>query len=402
MFTIDPITQFIVLDNSSPENVIVAEQGTYLYRDGDSFVLVLPNDGGFVPIPTSKKALAYQYYNQGWYPAIQDFRLTYAHGQEIWYKNSGGGNTGWQFVSFDQSIGIIIAPPQTSSMTPTPTPTPSPTPTPTPTPTPIPNYQIFTASGVFTVPLDITNLHVLVVAGGGASYSTSGSSGLCFAIGGGAGGGVREVLNYPTTSSSTINITVGPGGIAAVNGTQTAGTTSSFGPIIAFPGGGGGDASPFGGGHGGDGGGSGGGGGTSGAPGYTFKPPGGGTLGQGYGGGFGSEYSGGGGGGGGGPGGASSGSVSGSNPTSGAGGFPYYTTITGVTMSFAGGGSGGPALGESTPGGNVGLVFGGGAGSGSATGNGQDGQPNTGGGAGGGTANFQGGNGGSGIVIVAW
>jgi hypothetical protein len=105
MFVYDPITQFVVLDSSNPNNVVTADVGTYFYRKCDNFLLVLPFSEELIPISVSKKALAYPYYNEAWFKTIPDFRITYAHQQEIWFKANGSSSSGWQFICFDQSIG---------------------------------------------------------------------------------------------------------------------------------------------------------------------------------------------------------------------------------------------------------------------------------------------------------
>jgi hypothetical protein len=102
---IDPLTQLIVLADSNPENIVVAPVGSYLSRNGDVFSLIKLNSSG-ERIEVSKKALAYRYASETWWPNVQDFRLTYEHDYEIWYKDSGTGNTGWKFISFDKKFSV--------------------------------------------------------------------------------------------------------------------------------------------------------------------------------------------------------------------------------------------------------------------------------------------------------
>jgi len=100
---IDPLTRFVVLDDSNPENIIAAVQGTYLYRNGDIFFATNGVESELKRFEVSKRALAYRYSNEPWWTNIEEFRITYAHEKEIWYKDSGDGSTGWKFISFDQS-----------------------------------------------------------------------------------------------------------------------------------------------------------------------------------------------------------------------------------------------------------------------------------------------------------
>jgi hypothetical protein len=98
--------------------------------------------------------------------------------------------------------------------------------------------HIFTSSGTLTCPSSKT-AQVLVVAGGGGGGSASSSGG----GGGGGGGGVVYAASYPIAATSYA-ITVGDGG-ASVNGlsqptTSLKGSDSVFGTITAKGGGGGG------------------------------------------------------------------------------------------------------------------------------------------------------------------
>jgi hypothetical protein len=115
MSLIDPVTQFVVLDNSNPNNVISAFAGSYLYRDGQNFTIQLPNAAGPSPISVSLRAIAYKNYNDAWYPGIQDFRITFVNDSEIWYKATGTGNAGWQFIAanlnFSPSFALDLGPP---------------------------------------------------------------------------------------------------------------------------------------------------------------------------------------------------------------------------------------------------------------------------------------------------
>jgi surface protein len=257
--------------------------------------------------------------------------------------------------------------------------------------------HVFTASGDFTVTQGGT-VQALIVGGGGAGGRYQG--------GGGGAGGV--VLTSSLFNPSTYTITVGSGGLAT-NDRGSNGATSSFANFIALGGGGGGV-----GGNGGwaaaalstgSNGGSGGGGGGRGGFGGSYVYPGGtGFTGQGNSGAPGSEtYSGGGGG-------AGTAGFTGSNPGGSGGSGSFYPQYAGTGYGFpagwfgGGGGGGASTFGvTSLPG--PGGIGGGGSGSQDQNSVAQSGRSNTGGGGG---AGFYGslrpfaGDGGSGIVIIAY
>jgi hypothetical protein len=226
----------------------------------------------------------------------------------------------------------------------------------------------------------------LIVAGGGAGGSAGSSDNR--GGGGGAGGFVSGSMSVHKTGSFVV--TVGTGGArVSPGGTGTNGNTSSFGSnIISLGGGGGGGAAST-----GRSGGSGGGGGASSGPGnwaggvgsQPSQPYGGFGNNGGTGGTDNATYRAGGGGGGAG---GAGGNASTSNATGGVGKGSY---LTGSLKYYSGGG--GASNGAASPQGGGGPV-------------GQPGSVNTGGGGGGGDSavysDAQGGNGGSGIVIIRY
>lgn len=217
------------------------------------------------------------------------------------------------------------------------------------------NYTAYTSgSGTFMVPNGVTNISILVLAGGGDGGDTSWPPG----SGGGGAGGLKT-QDYAVTPYQNISYTVG-----------AAGANSNFGSVTSTAGGDGGNYQNT-----GDNGGSGGGGGgTEG----TGKFAGGtGIAGQGY-----------------------------------AGGYGYDST----TYAGAGGGGGAGGLGSNSPGstggaGGIGLsVWGletlaiggtGGTGSSSPSG-GANASANSGGGGGGCGEDEAPGLGGSGLVVIRW
>jgi len=231
----------------------------------------------------------------------------------------------------------------------------------------------FTTTGQTFTPNSAGNVEYLVVAGGGGG-----------GVGGGGGGGLLSGTSLAVAAQGYA-ITVGAGGGGGNgSGAGSAGGNSSIGSLVTAIGGGGGGGSGLAGSAGGSGGG-GGGGSTSGGTG---------TGGQGYAGGAGGSTSpeGGGGGGAGGVGSAPSGVGYG-----GVGGPGITSFISGTAVCYAGGGGG--ATNEATGGGTA--TCGGGNGNSSSYGQ-AVGSDNTGGGGGIMRAAWQGGAGGSGIVIIRY
>jgi len=254
----------------------------------------------------------------------------------------------------------------------------------------------------WTPPYGVSNVDVLVVAGGGGA-------------GHGAGGAGGVISQSSVSVSGTVSVVVGQGGAGTryhYLRTSDNGTNSKFGSLTAVGGGGGGHWYP-----GANPGASGGSGGGAGADYTNAANISQGVAGQGYGGGVSCAPGYGGAGGGGGAGGVGqnggptasannqcSGPNTGSNPTLGGnGGIGIQSSITGTAEWYGGGGGGGTNTnaGPSSTG-ALGGQGGGGNGSLCANCNGESGTDGTGGGAGGGDCEGQGGDGGSGIVIISY
>ena len=234
----------------------------------------------------------------------------------------------------------------------------------------------------------------LVVAGGGGAGFDNG--------GGGGGGGFRT--NYPSPATGGLSVTaqtypVTVGGGASANNPSPRGSNSIFSSITSTGGGGSGSCNQAGpqrdGGSGAGGSQHGQAGGSGNSP--SVSPP------QGNPGHPGSPNPGGGGGGGG----AGQSGSSYSGQAGGPGGNGTSNSITGSSVTYAGGGGGGCGQNDNSNGGAGGSGGGGrGGGGGPGAGSGSGGEPgtaNTGGGGGGGGQNpQQGGNGGSGIVVIRY
>ena len=236
---------------------------------------------------------------------------------------------------------------------------------------------------------ELTEVEVLVVAGGGAGGSNYAEAGTGTTGGGGGAGGLIYNGTYSVVAGTPIDVVVGAGGISPmVIAPAGNGENSSFGTLIAIGGGGGAcrTCEPSVGGSGG-------------GAGYFKKVGALGTAGQGYSGGSNVDNTFGGSGGGGSK---EVGYNSLDNSGVAGGDGLYYGDKFGNTLGqngyFAAGGGGGGRTGYIG-----GLGGNGGGGTGGAGSNATNGLPNTGSGGGGsGSTGFEGGNGGSGIVIVRY
>ena len=250
-----------------------------------------------------------------------------------------------------------------------------------------PQRSTYTSPSTFSVPTGLSQVNVLVVAGGGGAGSQHAGAG-------GAGGLIYRPA-FPVSGNQ--GITVGGGGSGGPNGHQPPpGSDSTFGTLTAKGGGGGGHGWPSS--QSGKSGGSGGGGSGPGQPGGSATQPGqpgdSGTYGFGHSGGRSNAPAGAGGGGAGGGGNTN-------NNGSGAPGGPGKTyNISGGSVTYAGGGGGAGHNNNSAGSGGPG---GGGRGGAHPGQPGADGSGNTGGGGGGGGFDGgRGGSGGNGIVIVEY
>jgi len=249
-------------------------------------------------------------------------------------------------------------------------------------------YRIhkFTASGTFQITAGSGAIEYLVVAGGGGGGGYLG--------GGGGGGGL--LAGSVSRGVGSYTVTVGSGGTpgASAGGALAGqGGNSVFDTVTATGGGGG-----YGTGGNGQAGGSGGGAGSAGANSYTGGA---GIAGQGHAGGNNSSaspnYGCGGGGG------ATAVGGNGTATVGGAGGNGTASSITGSSVTYAGGGGAGVYQGGTAGAGGTGG--GGAGGAGGANSPGVAGAANTGGGGGGASvqsAGAAGGAGGSGVVIVRY
>jgi hypothetical protein len=231
----------------------------------------------------------------------------------------------------------------------------------------------------------------LVVAGGGGTGHS--------VAGGGGAGGYRELSSQTINLATNYTVTVGAGGAGTASGSPggNQGSSSVFNTTTSAGGGSGsGFGSPNTGGNGGSGGGAGGAntGSSTGGSGNTPNT----SPSQGNNGGNGSvvdngsgqRHAGGGGG-------ASAVGANATTSVGGNGGNGTASSISGSSVTYAGGGGGG----RDDPSGTGGTGGTGGGGNGATGGAGNNGTSNTGGG-GGGATNGTGGSGGSGIVIIKY
>jgi hypothetical protein len=227
----------------------------------------------------------------------------------------------------------------------------------------------------------------LVVAGGGAGGTCPRTN---FESGGGGGAGGYLTSTASLATGTAYTITVGAGGAGVSSDRGSSGNNSVLGSVATASAGGGGAGSAKAAFSGGSGGGGEGWGNMTGAAG---------TSGQGSAGGNGSANGGLAAGGGGG--GASAVGSNASAQVGGNGGNGTASSISGSSVTYAGGGGGGGGANGTGAGGSGGTGGGGAGRSFPANINGENGTANTGGG-GGGTNGNTGGNGGSGIVIISY
>lgn len=246
-----------------------------------------------------------------------------------------------------------------------------------------------------TINIPLTVDYLVVAGGAGATSDISGgggAGGLRTSYGSSSGGGASNETGLALNTGTNYTVTVGSGGTGLVSsgGSALNGSNSVFSTITSIGGGGGHRT--------GNGAAGGSGGGLSRGNSGTYTP-GSGTANQGYAGGPDTgAVAGTGGGGAAAIGGNASG---GGNPSQGgAGGAGLAVSITGSSVTYAGGGGGGGYYGT---GGAGGAGGGGTGGTGNAQNNATSGTANTGGGAGGGEQNATvARSGGSGIVILRY
>jgi hypothetical protein len=255
-------------------------------------------------------------------------------------------------------------------------------------------YSGATQGWIPTVDDDVTletpqpySVDFLVVAGGGGSGN---STPIAWATGGGGAGGFRT-STQSVTLGTVITVTVGDGGSAGVSGSNSSISGSSLSTITSAGGGNGGNGGNSSGANGG----SGGGGGGDGAGGSGNTPSTSPSQGNNGGAGFSNGATSGGAGGGAGAIGTD-GTIAG---VGGNGGDGTASSITGSSVTYAGGGGGGAGYAPGTGTGGSGGSGGGGAGSGSGIGT--AGTANLGGGGGGSRGSFNGISGGKGVVILS-
>ena len=234
----------------------------------------------------------------------------------------------------------------------------------------------------------------LCVAGGGGSGDAKTAN--QYGTGGGGAGGYRTGT-FSAETGAAYSVIVGSGGAVITNGSDSSISASNLTTITSTGGGRGGPQSST---KTGAAGGSGGGGSDNAAGGDGNTPAV--TPSQGNNGGGSTSQANTAGGGGGGA--SAVGTAGGSSSNGGAGGAGTSNSITGSSVTYAGGGGGGSGY-SGNPGSSAGSGGAGGGGNGSTGGSGTNGQANTGGGGGGGRgaqgSSPSGSSGGSGVVIFS-
>jgi hypothetical protein len=101
------------------------------------------------------------------------------------------------------------------------------------------NIEVFTSSGTWTNPGNVSKVKVTVQGGGGGAGGDGPSFGGGTGSGGGGGGAAIEVISFPTATN--VPVTRGAGGaINGANSNGSTGGTSSFGAYVSATGGAGG------------------------------------------------------------------------------------------------------------------------------------------------------------------
>ena len=101
MYTPSQITQ------SNPENIIAAPVNSIFSRTGEKLFLISGNNKTQLSI--SKKAFAYNYRNEIWYPTLKEENITFAQYAETWIKRHGDAKTGWEFLTY-KGVGAVQIP----------------------------------------------------------------------------------------------------------------------------------------------------------------------------------------------------------------------------------------------------------------------------------------------------
>ena len=97
--SIDPNTLTVILDNSNPEKIIVANEGEYFFRSNR--VCYIINGISYKRIEVSLRSFATSRSNEIWYSTITDRDISFVHQYELWRKDSGNRNSvNWRFISY--------------------------------------------------------------------------------------------------------------------------------------------------------------------------------------------------------------------------------------------------------------------------------------------------------------
>lgn len=166
----EPLVNTILLQNNCPDNIITANPGEMLYRDGRTFYKVL-NQIDLVRVEVAFKSFAYPDYANRWYASTnENWKYKFKHPYELWIKESGiGTKIGWKFVGFKKLFIDYVKMTVTPTPTPTPTPSPSSSETPTPslsaTPTPTPTVvESFAFTGASAELISTDDPDVLLIS----------------------------------------------------------------------------------------------------------------------------------------------------------------------------------------------------------------------------------------------
>jgi hypothetical protein len=103
-----------------------------------------------------------------------------------------------------------------------------------------PKTEIFTSTGSFTTPANVTSVEIFLVGGGGASGGLNATASVRSSGGGGGGGVISRFITVTPSTAYTITIGAGGTGNSGANGSN--GSDTTFGLLAIATGGGGGQA----------------------------------------------------------------------------------------------------------------------------------------------------------------
>ena len=102
-----PLTRQVELEESNPENLVIASTGDLFYRKGNDLFYVVNSSGQRRRVYMPRKSFALKYRNQAWYFKTEENAIIFENEYEIWKKTGSGYNSkGWQYLSNKSLDGV--------------------------------------------------------------------------------------------------------------------------------------------------------------------------------------------------------------------------------------------------------------------------------------------------------